>query len=100
MNLEERIHFTKLLRNLTIHKRKIEEAMVFCIFNIENAVDICAIITVILGEICFSENVSEEKILPYLYLLSDIFFNSTTSMYRDIMKIILPNFIFKASEKI
>ena len=74
--------------------------MVFCIFNSDAAVDICSIITVTIGECLLKDIVSEDKFLQYFYLLSDIFFNSQTAIYRDIMGVILPNLLQMINEKV
>lgn len=98
LNFKQRVHFTNLLRNLTCHKKKIEEAMVFCIYHIQSAVDICAIVVVMMGQILLQQ-VDEEVMLPYLYLLSDVFFNSPTSVYRDVMAVILPHLLQRLHDK-
>ena len=70
----------------------------FCIYHIQSAVDICAIVVVMMGQMLLHD-VDEEVMLPYLYLLSDVFFNSPTSVYRDVMAVILPHLLQRLHDK-
>lgn len=70
-------------------KFAIEEAMVFAIHNINFASHITSIIVVNLIERL------NDDFVGYLYLISDILFNSTTHQYRDLFQAVLPDIIYR-----
>ena len=74
--------------------------MAFSIYNIDYAVDICSIMTVTMGEFCQEELFTLDRLMPHIYLLSDVLFNSPTPVYRDMMGIILPNLLSRLTEKV
>ena len=88
----QKVFLAELLSKLTRKKQHIEEAMVFCIYNMNCSVEI--VISIVLA--LFQH--LKQDFMTYFYLISDILFNTTTHNYRKLFTRIIPFVVYRYSQ--